>query len=590
MRRFRTTANVCAAAMVLLALSPGPGAAQPVTFLPQWSDQARTTFYSTSQGSHMMPLAWFKALKRLDKNEPFGADQLARYGYLANTSPGNTHGLPIGFVVDKRAPTQLGMTCAACHTNQLEYVKADQTRGIIRLDGAPALADFQQFLTDLTAAAQATLNDDTRFKDFARAVLGQNPSNAKVAQLKNEFRAWVTQFSDFMDRSLPDPAWGPGRLDAFGMIFNRVTGKDLGIAGNFRKADAPVSYPFLWNASRQDKTQWNGGVPNGLFIHGLGRNTGEVFGVFADFKPKQKTPPLFLIPKTIGFKENSADFAGLQTLEEQIVQLKPPKWPAEFGLKPELVARGETLFATHCAECHAKRDSKGPLGSRAWDTPVKAVGTDPKMVRNAAREVDPGVFKDSLLPPPVPLTEIGSVFEYPTTAVKVLASSVVGSLAEEALPVTPQKLQTSGLWRAFRKDLGGAGDHIEAILQNPVTMVVRIRGLLANLFEPPASGDGGAAYESRVLDGIWATAPYLHNGSVPDMVELLKPPAERPTKFYVGNWEFDPERLGFDWQSPSPNTFEFDTSKTGNSNSGHDYGTGLDDQDRLALIEYLKTL
>ena len=158
MRKFRT-ANVCAATMTLLALSLGTGVAQPVTFLPQWPDQARNTFYSTSQGSRMMPVTWFKALKRLDKNEAFGADQLARYGYIAN-SPPNADRLPIGFVVDKRPPAQLGMTCAACHTNQLEYVKDGQTR-IIRLDGAPTLADFQQFLTDLTAAAQAMLNDDT---------------------------------------------------------------------------------------------------------------------------------------------------------------------------------------------------------------------------------------------------------------------------------------------------------------------------------------------------------------------------------------------------------------------------------------------
>ena len=101
MRKFQT-ASVCAATIALLALSPGTGAAQPVTFLPQWSDQARNTFYSTSQGSRMMPVAWFKALKRLDKNEAFGADQLARYGYIANTSPPNADRLPIGFVVDRR--------------------------------------------------------------------------------------------------------------------------------------------------------------------------------------------------------------------------------------------------------------------------------------------------------------------------------------------------------------------------------------------------------------------------------------------------------------------------------------------------------
>ena len=84
-----------------------------------------------------------------------------------------------------------------------------------------------------------------------------------------------------MDASLPPSPWGPGRLDAFGMIFNRVAGRDLDVLGNFKMADAPVSYPFLWNASRQDRTQWSGSVPNGLFIQGLARNTGEVFGVFA---------------------------------------------------------------------------------------------------------------------------------------------------------------------------------------------------------------------------------------------------------------------------------------------------------------------
>ena len=93
-----------------------------------------------------------------------------------------------------------------------------------------------------------------------------------------------------MDLSLPPSPWGPGRLDPrFGMIFNRVAGRDLGILNNFKTADAPVSYPFLWNASRQDRTQWNGGVPNGLYINALGRNTGEVYGVFADFISRSRS-------------------------------------------------------------------------------------------------------------------------------------------------------------------------------------------------------------------------------------------------------------------------------------------------------------
>src|SRR5947209_5022479 len=132
-------------------------ASTPVTYIAQgWSTADRDTFYSTSQGSHLIPYAWFKALRRLDVDEPFASDQLQRYGYLRNDSPNNREGLPVGFVVEA-ASGQLGMTCAACHTGQLEYRKDDTTH-VLRLDGAPANADFQQFLVDLTAATRETLN------------------------------------------------------------------------------------------------------------------------------------------------------------------------------------------------------------------------------------------------------------------------------------------------------------------------------------------------------------------------------------------------------------------------------------------------
>ncbi len=104
---------------------------------------------------------------------------------------------------------QLGMTCAACHTGQLEYQKDGATHAL-RLDGAPAAADFQQFLTDLTAAARATLAQPDRFTAFAKAVLGSGSTPAKAAQLRTDFGAWVKQFGDFMDASLPLVALGPG--------------------------------------------------------------------------------------------------------------------------------------------------------------------------------------------------------------------------------------------------------------------------------------------------------------------------------------------------------------------------------------------
>ncbi|MEQ1531557.1 MAG: di-heme-cytochrome C peroxidase, partial [Methylococcales bacterium] len=97
------------------------------------------------------------------------------------------------------------------------------------------------------------------------------------------------------------------------------------------------------------------------------------------------------------------------------------------------------------------------------------------------------------------------------------------------------------------------------------------------------------AYRARPLDGIWASAPYLHNGSVPSLYELLLPPAERSQVFYVGNREFDPDAIGFK-SRPSRNGFRFDTRLPGNLNSGHTYGTELSDAQRLDLLEFLKTL
>jgi hypothetical protein len=101
------------------------------------------------------------------------------------------------------------------------------------------------------------------------------------------------------------------------------------------------------------------------------------------------------------------------------------------------------------------------------------------------------------------------------------------------------------------------------------------------------------AYEARVLQGIWATAPYLHNGSVPTLWELLTPPKDRKSTFMVGSRLFDAKDVGFVTdQSPfKSGSFTADPANAnGNGNGGHVYGTTLSETDRRALLEYLKTL
>lgn len=93
-------------------------------------------------------------------------------------------------------------------------------------------------------------------------------------------------------------------------------------------------------------------------------------------------------------------------------------------------------------------------------------------------------------------------------------------------------------------------------------------------------------YANMPLDGIWMRAPYLHNGAVPTLADLLEPPANRPDAFYRGCVDFDPATVGF----VCSEGFLFDTALTGNSKEGHLYGTSLPAGEKAALLEYMKSL
>jgi hypothetical protein len=104
-------------------------------------------------------------------------------------------------------------------------------------------------------------------------------------------------------------------------------------------------------------------------------------------------------------------------------------------------------------------------------------------------------------------------------------------------------------------------------------------------------------YKARPLTGIWATAPYLHNGSVPTLYDLLLAPEDRPSTFWVGSREFAPINVGYITTQNEDNSFAFRTRDEdghmipGNSNAGHDYNNAaFTDEERRALVEYMKTL
>ncbi|QGM99485.1 hypothetical protein F7D14_01565 [Methylocystis parvus] len=580
----------------MLRLTTGAGAAE-VKFLDQgWTQADRNAYYSQDQGARIVPLKWIKALKRED-GSGFLDDGFGRYGYLANPrSP--TPGLPVGFLA---APydgqSYLSMTCSACHTRQIEIDGAP-----LRIDGGPALVDFQSLFEDLDTAFDKVATDDAIFADFAKAVLGAGASKSAQEKLRQDFKAWREPFHTIFRLAL-HPAtpqrplglqWGPGRADAVSMIFNRVAGLDIGdganrmIPGNIQSADAPVRYPFVWNAARQHKTQWPGFAENGDDILGLARNVGEVFGVFGVFKPRRV--PIIGVSYT---DDLSLNFPGLMKLETLIKKLEPPKWPG--NLDQALVKEGDEIFdwpqekggcGPNCHEVNTKVDPPRACAKpgETWNTPIQAVQTDGAEYAVLTRDADTGVLQGETIPlPPFgKLKNRDAIFN-------ILATSVFQSIARSAVK---NPLLLRPIFEECVKNRSGDPEVLGVLKMNFVDVVKKT---LEAIYRRPEDTPKAPKYESRVMKGIWATAPYLHNGSVPTLADLLKPPKDRPESFAVGP-AYDLENVGLA-KTQTKFNFVYKTTAacegidaSANSRCGHNFGTQLDDRQKKALLEYLKSL
>ena len=138
-------------------------------------------------------------------------------------------------------------------------------------------------------------------------------------------------------------------------------------------------------------------------------------------------------------------------------------------------------------------------------------------------------------------------------------------------------------------EIGTDPAHVETWTDEDARRMNRITGTLG-LDDAPLQGAQG--YVAKPLVGVWLLGPYLHNGAVPTLWDLLSPPASRPALFYRGLDLIDPERGGFVSTGAAAEAagFRFNTALTGNGNGGHSYGTDLKPEQKRALIEYLKTL
>jgi cytochrome c553 len=557
-----------------------------VEFLEQnWNPSERNRFYYTAQGSQLIPYGWFLHLEQADSEKLFRDDQnILKYRYLPQ-GPGllNPDGLPVGFVGGEGAGGRrwLGFTCAACHTNEIHLGDT-----AYRADGAPTLADAQAFLVDLVGALKQTLAVADKFQRFAKNVLATNTPE-KQDELKGELQKSIQiragynlrNFLDFDPKlTAPQAPTRYGRLDAVDSIVNEafwatVKNQDLNnptvVA---RQGNALVSYPFLWDTPQHDKVEWLGIATNGKVgesivgligeFNGLPRNVGEVLGVFGDFEISD--PPSVLS----GGYHSSVMISNLKGLEELVRTLWSPAWPAAFPKIDSAAAlEGEKLYRKRstetindsCLDCHAVINRKTFDRSRiSIVANLSQTKTDPQAFFNFFKPTRPsgklaGAFANLISDPKIQANSVAN---------PVLSNVVIGVILGSWKSAPPDKLKEVEFGRRS-----------------------------ALMLDDEANN---SVYKGRPLDGIWATAPYLHNGSVPTLDDLLKPAVERPKSFSVGTRVYDPLKVGFQTAAKGFPKFEVldkdGKAIAGHSNGGHEYGATLNPVERSQLLEYLKSL
>jgi hypothetical protein len=322
-------------------------------------------------------------------------------------------------------------------------------------------------------------------------------------------------------------------------------------------------------------------------VERLARNVGEVLGVFAntDIK-KTDTPPLFF--------KTSARRGNQLLLELKLASLRSPIWPKQWApIDTTKAAAGEKLYQAHCLHCHDITPRNKPLGPMTVTmTPQTEVGTDKTMAWNALNLQGRSGFLTGVQMPPI----VGKPLPAEGPSVDIVFAVVVGALLEPVdLKALHSELQGDArtLFEAIKA--GGPGELskvLQAAADNQLNDPnVQLLQALQKMLDKQKKNLKDLAYKARPLDGIWATAPYLHNGSIPNLYQLLLPVKDRDKQFYVGSREFDSKNVGFK-SDTVPGAFLFDTTKPGNSNAGHDtYGMdAMTDEQRWQLVEYLKTL
>ena len=393
----------------------------------------------------------------------------------------------------------------------------------------------------------------------------QIPDNQPIGDMQTRLEYLAAQFTGDSPK-LIGRMTGPGRFDAFARLTNGVLKKEV------INLDAPVREPYVWGLKHTAMLHYNSNTNSVLM-----RNIGEAVALGA--------------PVMGDSGDSGVNLRNLDRIERLIYDIKVPEWNKIFADRPDLrvsehrAARGKQIYEAKCMTCHTIARKVGPthqMNEYKLFTQAE-IGTDP----NQANNVSP--WGEEL-----------------NQALRKLTLSVRGKYYEANH--VPAKVQS---YMGFT-DIRGE-EFFRWTANGEFVQQQQYHNNFGNV-------EKGYTYRARYLAGIWAAAPFLHNGSVPTLLDLLSPSSERPKYFNHSSYNFDPKRVGYEYERPNVGQGNlsiikdllhrsshyvgpapcqasepscFDTTLSGNSNAGHEgpqFGTDLPLSDKLDLIEYLKVL
>ncbi|HYE33985.1 hypothetical protein [Methylocaldum sp.] len=509
--------------------------------------------------------------------------------------PEQRHPLPYGLftvqdttVPEDKRTDNVFFSCGACHTGRV-YVK-DRVEYLI---GAPN--------TEIDAQAYAEL----LYRTGKKLIKVDSPDPSQVKADPDQ----IAKIASFLKaKAETDPAWFYGgrtpedrsaSAERAKVQVARVLANLPGAVGGLIASAKKTELMYLALTSKLSYTEKDGQKAPGVFGPRPGRM--DAFGIASGL--------VALHAKREGFFARLPDdhpfFAGLESLprEERLKQAGQRLFTTAPGWMPHDPGASDIKSLWFSRDhAYANWDANQAAEARVIASGVSSGGDPSKVDVRIHEAMNP--FIDNLPPTPYPFavdldlaTKGKPLFEEKCASACHHARNEkvynVGSDMNRATQITPTA--RLGLLELTR-------EACELYVENGGSDWCRPkRGSRSAddeaYFGTPRGDKSG--YKADVLYGIWAQAPYLHNGSVPTLWHLFRP-AERPAKFVRGNIKYDEAKVGFVWdKAPQLDEYgpgdtvhfaEHDTTLRGNSNTGHTYGSEWSDDQVRAVIEYMKTL